>query len=105
MTTSNRRIFIMQLIAGGSALAAASTAAQAGPALLDEKDPRARALGYKPDTSKVDNARYRKHDAAQKCGNCQLFEAHSKDPFGKCSIFSDKEVAANGWCSSWMKKA
>jgi hypothetical protein len=100
MTT--RRVFMMTLVAGGSALAAAGAQAQAK---LDEKDPQAAALGYVVDTTKADKKKFPKHEPGQKCGNCQLFSGKAGAADGPCSLFPGKAVSANGWCSAWVKKA
>jgi High potential iron-sulfur protein len=104
MTDSNRRSFMLQIAAAGSALAASNSAvAQAGPALT-ETDAQAAALGYSVDTTKVDVKKYPKHEAAQKCTNCQLFVGKATDAAGGCALFAGKQVAGNGWCSAWAKK-
>ncbi len=102
MSSTNRRVFMMSLVAGTSALAASAAMAQAK---LDEKDPTAVALGYVADTAKADKKKYPKHDVAQKCSNCQLFQAKAGAAEGGCPLFPGKTVAANGWCASWVKKA
>ncbi|QQX88657.1 high-potential iron-sulfur protein [Cupriavidus necator] len=76
--------------------------AQAGK--LDENDPQAVSLGYKHETTKVDKAKFPKHEASQKCSNCQLFQGKASDAWGPCPIFGNKQVAANGWCNSYVKK-
>ncbi|WP_080745330.1 high-potential iron-sulfur protein [Cupriavidus necator] len=76
--------------------------AQAGK--LDENDPQAVSLGYKHETTKVDKAKFPKHEASQKCSNCQLFQGKASDAWGPCPIFGSKQVAANGWCNSYVKK-
>jgi hypothetical protein len=98
---TNRRVFMMTLVAGTSALATAAMA----QAKVDEKDPTAVALGYVADTTKADQKKFPKHDAAQKCSNCQLFQGKPGAADGPCPLFPGKVVAANGWCSSWVKKA
>ncbi len=103
MMSSNRRVFFMQVAAGGSVLAA--TAAQAQAPMLDEKDPQAVALGYAKDTTKVDGKKHAKHKADQKCTNCQLFAGKATDAAGACPLFAGKQVAGNGWCTAWVKKA
>lgn len=103
MTASNRRVFILSLVAGGSTLAAASAAH--AQAMLSESDPQAVALGYKADTTKVDKAKYPKHENSQICGNCQLYQGKPADASGPCPLFPSKLVAKNGWCSAWVKKA
>jgi High potential iron-sulfur protein len=103
MTTANRRVFLLQVAAGGSAMAA--VAAQAQAPMVDEKDPQATALGYAKDTSKVDGKKHSKHKAEQKCSNCQLFVGKAADAAGGCPLFAGKQVAGNGWCTAWVKKA
>ena len=102
MKTSNRRVFIMSLVAGPSVLAAATAHAQA---VLSETDPQAVALGYKADTKKVDQKKFPKHEPSQHCGNCQLYQAKPTDATGPCPLFAGKLVAKDGWCSAWVKKA
>jgi hypothetical protein len=104
MTRMDRRTFILQVAAGGG-VALAATQATAQAARLDEKDPQAVALGYRHDTTKVDKAKFPKHTNDQKCSNCQLFQAKAGDAWGGCPLFGTKQVAANGWCSAWVKKA
>jgi len=104
MIPSSRRIFLMQVAAGSSAMAAGAALAQAAPAKVNEKDPQAMALGYHEDTTKVDAKKYPKHTAEQRCGTCQLFVAKGKEPVGNCPLFAGKVVAANGWCSAYAKK-
>ena len=102
MTATNRRVFIMTLVAGSSALAASAARAQAA---LAETDTQAVALGYKADTTKVDAKKFPKHEASQSCGNCQLYQGKPADATGACPLFAGKVVAKNGWCSAWVKKA
>ena len=102
MKTSNRRVFIMSLVAGPSVLAATTARAQA---MLSETDPQAVALGYKADTTKVDKKKFPKHEASQTCANCQLYQGKPADAAGPCPLFAGKNVAKNGWCSAWVKKA
>ncbi len=99
---SNRRTFMLRVAAAGSAVVVAGrTMAQTK---LEESDPQAVALGYKHDTTKVDKAKYPKHDVAQKCNNCQLYQGKATDPWGACALFGVKQVAGPGWCSAWVKK-
>jgi hypothetical protein len=58
MSNTNRRTFMMQVVVGGSALAAASQVMAAD--MVAESDAAAVSLGYKPDATKVDAAT--KHD-------------------------------------------
>ncbi len=102
MNDSNRRVFLLQTIAAGAAGWAAPALAQ--PAMVSEKDPTAIALGYTPDTTKVDARKFPKHTAAQTCRNCQLFSGKPGDAVGGCTIFTGKMVVANGWCSAHVPK-
>ncbi len=103
MKSANRRVFMMQVALGGTALAAASSAS--AQAMVNEKDAQAVSLGYAADTTKVDAKKFPKHAAAQKCSNCQLYTGAAGSKAGPCSIFPGKQVAANGWCSAYVKKA
>ena len=99
-----RRTFVITLAAGSSAaLIGAQASAQA--ATLSESDPQASALGYKADTTKVDKAKFPKHEPSQMCSNCQLFQGKPTDAAGPCTLFAGKQVAGKGWCSAWVKKA
>jgi hypothetical protein len=105
MKQTSRRTFMFQIAATGTTLVASRTVlAQAGPALA-ETDPQAVALGYKEDTTKVDAKKYPKHEAAQKCSTCALFQGKATDAAGGCPLFAGKQVKGNGWCSAWAKKA
>jgi hypothetical protein len=103
MSKTNRRIFLLQLAASGTALAAAQAQAQA--ARVDEKDAQAIALGYVQDTTKADTKKFPKHSNDQKCSNCALFQGKAADAWGGCPLFGTKQVAGGGWCSAWAKKA
>ena len=94
---------MIQLSVTGTAALAGQAFAQA-PALA-ESDPQAVALGYKADSTKVDKAKFPKHEAAQKCNNCALYQAKATDAMGGCPLFAGKQVAGPGWCSAWVKKA
>ncbi|MEJ8850691.1 high-potential iron-sulfur protein [Variovorax rhizosphaerae] len=100
--TSNRRIFLMSLAATGATLSAARASAQA---VVDEKDPTAVALSYVADTTKADGKKFPKHDKAQQCNGCALWQAKPTDALGNCALFAGKQVHAKGWCSAWAKKA
>ena len=102
MIKNNRRVFMLQLAAGSAVLATGAAQAQAK---LDEGDAQATAVGYKHDTTKVDAKKYPKHDKAQKCSNCQLFQGKAADAWGGCPLFGAKQVAGAGWCSAYAKKA
>ena len=117
MKQTNRRVFMMQVALGGTALAATQAMAQA---MVNEKDPQAVALAYAADATKVKNPKYaagqkcsncalyqgKPTDAAgQKCANCALFQGKAADAAGGCPLFAGKQVAGAGWCSAYAKKA
>jgi len=103
MSQTNRRVFLMQVAACGSVLTAG--AAQAQAAKVDEKDPQAVAMGYVADTTKADKKKFPKHANDQKCNNCALYQGKATDAAAGCPLFGTKQVAGNGWCSAWAKKA
>lgn len=103
MSSSSRRVFLMQVAAGATAAAAASVAQ--AQAKVDPKDAQATALGYVEDTTKVDKAKYPKHAADQKCSGCQLYQGKATDAMAACGVFGGKQVSGKGWCSAWVKKA
>jgi hypothetical protein len=101
MSSTSRRVFMLQVAACGAVV---GTAVQAQPARLDEKDPQAVALGYVADSTKADKKKFPKHDNAQKCNNCALYQGKAADAWGGCPLFAGKQVAGPGWCSAWAKK-
>lgn len=98
---ASRRVFLMTVAASGAVLATSARA----QVMVDEKDPQAAALGYKADATKVDAKKYPKYAAAQKCGNCALYQAKADSPAGGCPLFAGKQVAGPGWCSAWALKS
>lgn len=121
--TNSRRKFLKGVVAGAAALPILNrvafnpgmASAQAAPTkALDENDPMAKTLGYYHDASKVDTAKWTKKagadGATQSCKNCVLYlqgglkaDGQSGE-FGKCGLFQNGLVSANGWCNSWAKK-
>lgn len=111
MRHPNRRAFVMTVVASGSALATSRASAQASAAaaaaaapILSATDPQAVALGYNPDTTKVDNVKYKLHGAAQMCGGCNFYQGKPTDAMAPCQLFAGKQVAGKGWCSAYAKK-
>lgn len=85
---------------------APSTAANSSALpMLDEKDATAVALGYVPNATKADAAKYKTYTAGQQCSGCQLFQGQAGAAAGPCSLFAGKQVNAQGWCSAFAKKA
>jgi len=71
----------------------------------DEADPTASALGYKHDTTKVDDKKFPNHKPDQTCAGCNLALGKPGDAWLPCTICPGKSVNAKGWCSAWVKKA
>ena len=104
----DRRHFLLRTLTTGAVLGAASLSLDAAAALqkVDPKDPIAISLGYNDDTTKVDKAKYPKHEVTQKCSGCQFYaSAQEVGKIAPCAIFAGKGVAAEGWCSGYAKKA
>ena len=38
------------------------------------------------------------------CANCQFYSGSADGEAGPCSLFSGKDVIANGWCTAWSAK-
>jgi hypothetical protein len=98
--TSRRRFISLVPLLGAATLARA----QAPASLVDPKDPQAIALGYSPDATKVDKAKYPKYAAGQACGACALYQGKAGAASGPCPLYAGKAVSATGWCSAWVKK-
>ena len=64
----------------------------------------AKALHYTEDASKADKSAAPNHKPDDKCSNCQLYMGTAGQPFGPCTLFAGKSVAANGWCISHVRK-
>lgn len=101
---SNRRQFLKSIPFMVAASAVCVPGMAHAQAKVEEKDAQATALGYKIDTTKVDKAKYPKHDVSQHCGNCALYQGGTAAT-GACPLFVGKVVENKGWCSAWAKKA
>ena len=97
----SRRLFL-RLSAGLAAVPIVRIAFAQNAEKVDENSPPAKALDYHPDASKVTNPK-RKKD--QFCHNCQFFQGTTKDKSAACTVFQGKQVAAGGWCSTWLAKS
>jgi len=104
MSITNRRTFMLHVVVGSSAIAASQVMAQ-GAQMVSETDANAVSLGYKADASKVDTKKYPAHTAAQRCGNCALFQGKATDAAGPCPLYAGKQVSSKGWCSAYAPKA
>lgn len=100
----SRREFLTTTVYGLGAIGVLATGQVQAQAMVAETDPQAVGLGYKTDTTKVDNKKFPKHTAEQKCANCQMYQGKAAAS-GGCAIFPGKQVVATGWCSAYQKKA
>jgi hypothetical protein len=101
MNPSNRRVFMRRVVAGSTVLATAHSVRAQAPEKLAETDPYAKSMGFKHDTTKVDQARYPRHTAEQMCSKCQLWDGKPGADFAACSFFGDRHTPANGWCKNF----
>lgn len=105
MSDYNRRTFMLQLVAGGSALALSRLGAAAeAKGALTEDDAYAKSMGFRFDTTTVDAAKYPKHSPDQKCSNCQLYSGDPGAATGPCSFFGKRLVPVDGWCRNFKPK-
>lgn len=96
---AHRRQFLKRM-AGGlvvaplirSAIALAATDARA---LISEQDPAAQTLKYVEDVRRAPAA-----TAGANCANCSLYSSVTNDA-GGCTLFPNKLVKAEGWCTAW----
>jgi hypothetical protein len=103
MQQRGRRTFILQLAVGTSTIALATRVA-AEDERVTETDPYARSMGFRVDTSQVDQARYPRHATDQHCSKCQLFSGKAGEPLGPCSFYGGRLVPINGWCRNFKAK-
>jgi High potential iron-sulfur protein len=104
MRRLNRRSILLVPVALGT-VGLGLAFAQSTLKKVEETEPKATAIGYRHDSTKVDQARYPKHDAAQKCQNCLAWAPEKPtDEWGECDLMSDRMVNRNGWCSSYKKQ-
>jgi hypothetical protein len=71
---------------------------------LKPDDATAKALGYNPDSTKVDVKANPTHKPEQKCSNCLQFADKNATPVGKCNLFPGKLVKVGGWCKVYVKR-
>lgn len=106
MQPHKRRIFLLQVIAGSSALAASALSqAQDNNAGKPVKETEAypKSMGFKANTADVDKAKFPRHDVSQKCSECQLYSGKPGDALGPCSFFK-RPVPPDGWCRNFKPK-
>lgn len=99
-----RRIFLLRVVAGSSVLAFASAGAE--EERVTENDPYARSMGFRLDSTQVDQAKYPRHTTEQTCSKCQLFSGKPGEALGPCSFYGGRLVSVNGWCRNFkVRKA
>jgi hypothetical protein len=102
MQARNRRVFMLRVITGTTVLAAQGIAhAQAPAEPVKETDAYPKSMGFRLDTSQVDKAP--RHEASQKCSECQLFSAKAGEALGTCSFFK-RQVPPDGWCRNFKPR-
>lgn len=96
MSKNDKQISRRSILKGMAAIPVIATIGfqgKASAAMLSVDDPTAKSLGY-VEKSTVEG---------QNCANCNLYQGGSAAA-GGCPIFPGKDVAAAGWCKSWVKK-
>jgi hypothetical protein len=112
----NRRVFMLHAIAGSGLLAvqgnaaAQAAAAPAGGASgpvsnepVKETDAYPKSMGFRLNTANVDKAKFPRHEASQKCSECQLYSGKAGEALGPCSFFK-RMVPPDGWCRNFKPK-
>jgi len=85
-----------------NASGAPSTTPTTAPARVDETSGLAKSLNYWHDAAQVQDP---KRQPDQFCDNCQFYlTAQAQGDWAPCPIFQNQQVAAKGWCTSWVKK-
>lgn len=102
---TNRRVFMMQIVLGSSALAVASVGARAAVTKLDANDGYAKSMGFVKNAKDVDAKKWRKYKVGQQCTQCQLWDGKEKDAYAACSFFGDQHTPAAGWCKNFKANA
>jgi len=96
---------VMLLMGAAATVRSVESAHAADLPHLDPTDPTAKALGYTNDAKSVDAKAFAMYKPGSLCSNCMQFQGKAGDAWGPCSIFAGKQVAANGWCQVYVKKA
>ncbi len=93
-THNKGRRAILKGLACVPVVAIAGFQSTANAAMVSADDPTAKALAYTDKST----------TAGQTCANCSLYQGGTAAA-GPCPIFPGKDVAAAGWCKSWVAKA
>jgi High potential iron-sulfur protein len=104
MQSQQRRVFMLKAVAGATGLAApVSVWADATAVPVKETDAYPKSMGFKLDTKNVDKAKFPRHEASQKCSECQLFSGKAGEALGPCSFFK-RMVPPDGWCRNFKQR-
>jgi hypothetical protein len=71
---------------------------------VKETDANAVEVGYRQNSSTVDETKFPNHTSDQKCARCILFNNPTGAPWAGCIVFLPKLVAATGWCNQWFQR-
>lgn len=108
MRPRTRRVFMMQALAGTTALAVQHPVQAEDPRpteAVKETDPYPKSMGFKLKAADVDKVKFPRFEASQKCSECQLFSGKPGEELGPCSFFK-RLVPPDGWCRNFkVKKA
>ena len=91
-TDKSRRAILKGMLGIPVVAIAGMQSAQA--AMLSVDDPTAKALAYTENST----------TAGQNCANCGIYQGGTAAS-GPCPIFPGRDVAAAGWCKSWVAKS
>jgi hypothetical protein len=98
----SRREFVLWAIPAAGVAALVPVSALADVPLLAESDAMARAMGFRLDTTRADQAKYPKHTNDQMCARCLHFTVPGADS-ARCDLFN-KIVPKGGWCSGFTQR-
>jgi len=101
--SSSRRSLVKALAVGAAASAVGGIRSSHAEEFskLDEKDPKARALGYVENANRVDAKKYPGFLPGSNCENCLQLQGTPGNNFRPCALFPGKLVSASGWCTGW----
>jgi len=72
--------------------------------MVSPQDPMAQTLGYVAVASTTDKGKHPNYAEGQLCSNCALYAGAAGSEKGPCPLFPGRNVAAAGWCVSYVRK-
>lgn len=108
---------LLPIVARAEGRRGGGSAASAGAALVDPKDRQAQSVNYVEINTQIKDkglmsARSGVEFKNQKCKGCAFYDASKETTVGgkkagpcQMPFAAGKAVTAEGWCSSWAKKA